>query len=268
MSIQEKIRYGAAELKNVYSRNLGLALGISVGAHLVLIGLYIFAVSPGSASSEKKAPIVNKTTLSDLTPPPEKENTPPPPPPPMVPPSLQTGGTGGGVASYAGNPVPVPDALVAPDANFATTTEIQVATDMQGTGGGMGDDTSGNGLNTVKLEEPVKVKEENIEKDPDPDEFIPDATPPSYDPAEVLSHAKYPPMARQNGIEGDVVILVLVGKDGSLSKPTVVRSDNKLFDAAATDAVMASTFKPAIQNKVPIKAWVNVTVKFKLDNSN
>lgn len=265
MSIQEKLRYGATELKNVYTKNLGLALGISVGVHLALIFLYVFSTQIGNAGSEAKAPIVTSTKLTDLTPPPQKENTPPPPPPVMVPPQLQSGGGGGGVASRAGNPVPVPDALVAPDVkDFAATTELAVANSKAGDGTGFGNNSDSNGLGAaVPINEPVKVKE--TETEPDPDAFNPDLQLPTFDLTELQSRVKYPEILRNNGIEGQVVLKVLVDKTGHASKVQIVKSDNEQFSKAAEDAVSKTVFTPGIQNGTPVPAWLTFPVKFDMN---
>jgi protein TonB len=264
MSIPETIRYGAAELKRFYNRNLGMALGISVGFHLLLIFLYVFSINIGKSSGEKSAAPIAKMKLTNLAPPPE-ENVPPPPPPPMVPPQLQMSGSGtGGVASRAGNPVPVPDALIAPDVKeFATTQEISVATVEGGDGTGLGG-LDGEGLGNVKVDAPIK----NVEKDviPDPDEFIFTEEDPKWDDADLKRRIKYPEMARKNGIEGKVTVQVYVDKSGRPVKTRIVTSDNKILEAAAVDAIMGTSFSPAIQNKMPVGVWVTIPVNFTISN--
>jgi protein TonB len=264
MSISEALRYGATELKGVYNRNLGLALGISVGIHLALIGLYIFSLNIGKADSDGKAAPVAKIKLTTLAPPPVEDAT-PPPPPPMVPPQLQTGGGGGGgVASRAGTPVAVPDALIAPDVKeFAATTEIAVATPEGGDGTGFGPKTDGEGLGgPIAINEPVQVK--NVEKLPEMDEFIAVEEEPKWDPSELQRRIKYPEIARRNNIEGTVVVRALVDKNGRVVKTAVDRSDNKVLENAAIDAVTATPFTPAIQNKVPVAIWIAIPVTFRL----
>ncbi len=264
MSIPEKLRYGAAELKSMYNRNLGLALAISVGFHLALIGIYVFGLNIGKAGSDGKAAPIAKIKLTNIAPPPAADNT-PPPPPPMIPPQLQTGGSGnGGVAARAGNPVPVPDALIAPDVKeFATTTEIAVATPEggDGTGFSIGD---GDGLGApVDIGNGVKV--ETKEEVPEPDEFIPVEEEPVFDYDALKAKVKYPDIAKKNGIEGQVVLQVYVSKTGKPTQIRVASSDSKFFDEPAKDAVMQTAFKPAIQNGTPIGTWVTIPVKFQLN---
>ncbi|HVK40795.1 MAG TPA: energy transducer TonB [Candidatus Kapabacteria bacterium] len=265
MSIQERIRYGAAELKAAYNRNLGWALAISVGFHALLIGLYVFGINIGKADDDAKNKLgINKTKLINIAPPPEPPQAAPPPPPPMIPPELMGGsGDGGGVAARAGNPIPVPDAIIAPDVKeFATTTEISVATPEGGTGGGFGPSDGGEGLGTVNIDQPVNI---TAEAEPDPDDFIPDATEPSVDWVALQKKTVYPEIARKNGIEGKVVVRALIDKTGKPSKYRIDYSDNKLLDANAVDAVMSMQFTPGVQNGVPIPCWVSVPVVFQLD---
>lgn len=258
MSVTEALRYGATELKAVYNRNLGVALAISIGFHLVLIGLYMFSVTIGKAGGSKSAPIA-KMKLSNLAPPPVAENT-PPPPPPMVPPELQTGGSGG-VAARAGTPIAVPDALISPDVkDFAKMTDVAVATPEGGDGTGF---KSTDGTVPVTIDGPVEVKEK--EKIPEPDEFIPVEEEAACDMAELQRRVKYPEIARRNGIEGTVQVRALVDKNGRVSRTIVEQSDNKALEDAAVEAVKATPFKPAIQNKNPVVMWVTIPVRFALN---
>jgi protein TonB len=267
MSIQEKVRYGAAELKAVYNRNLGIAFGIAIVFHALLIGLYIFGINIGKADDEERNRIgINKTKLINIAPPPEPPQNAPPPPPPMIPPELMSGGgDGGGVAARAGNPIPVPDAIIAPDVkDFATTTEISVATPEGGTGGGFGPSDGTEGLGSVDLPQSVDVR--NKEEEPSPDEFVALETYPTTDMADLQRRVVYPEIARKMGIEGKVTVNVLIGKDGRPIKFKIADSDNKILEDAAAKAVMQSVFTPGIQNGQPVVVWQSVPVNFKLQD--
>jgi protein TonB len=263
MSIQETVRYGAAELKRLYNRNLSMALGISVGFHALLILLYMVGINIGKAGDKPKAPISAKMKLENIAPPPEAENTPPPPPPPMIPPQLQNAGSGnGGVAARAGNPVAVPDALIAPEVkDFPTTADISVAPAEGGDGTGFSGQ-NGDGLGAVV---PTEVKVETKEVIPDPDEFVAVEEQPDFDQDALYKRLKYPEMARRNNIEGRVTVQVYVDKTGKPVKFQIAQSDNKILEQAAIDAVMGTSFKPAIQNKTPIGVWISIPITFKLN---
>ncbi len=259
--LKEKIAYGAAELKALYVRNLGIALGISVGLHVALILLYVFSLNIGKAKSDRPKAPINKINLTNVAPPAET----PPTPPPMIPPELQSaGGGGGGVAARAGTPVAVPDALIDPKLqDFATDKEISVATPSGGDGTGFGPDLGGDGLGQVQIND-AQVKTQ--EKLPEPDEFVPVEEEAKWDPAELQRRIKYPEAAQRAGIEGTVIVSALVGKDGRVVRVRIDRSDNKMLEKAAADAVERTPFTPAIQNKQPVATWIQVDVQFSLSN--
>jgi len=71
-------------------------------------------------------------------------------------------------------------------------------------------------------------------------------------------------LARKAGIEGQVIVRVLVGKDGKPKKAVVQYTDSKMLDKAAVKAVMKQVFTPAIQNGRAITCWVSIPIKFKL----
>ena len=52
MNMIEPLRYGAPELRDGYNRNLVYALGISIAAHLVVIGLYLLMTRTGITGGE------------------------------------------------------------------------------------------------------------------------------------------------------------------------------------------------------------------------
>lgn len=103
-----------------------------------------------------------------------------------------------------------------------------------------------------------------ISAEPDPDEFVPDAIEPTLDLDELRSRLKYPETARENGIEGMIVIAVLVNELGKPLRYQVEMSDNKLFEEPAIEAVMGAQFTPGSQSGRPAKLWVRVPVKFEL----
>jgi TonB family protein len=76
---------------------------------------------------------------------------------------------------------------------------------------------------------------------------------------------KYPESARRAGIEGDVIIKVLVNIDGSILDARIfISSGFQELDSAALEASMKAKFEPAKQFGRPVKVWVSIPVKFKL----
>ncbi len=75
---------------------------------------------------------------------------------------------------------------------------------------------------------------------------------------------QYPELARKAGMEGLVVVKVVVEPDGSVSNPEILRTGGELLDAAAIDAVRQLKFKPGMQRGVPVRVSFAVPVRFRL----
>ena len=90
----------------------------------------------------------------------------------------------------------------------------------------------------------------------------------AFDEAPVMTkfvNPKYPDLARQAGIEGTVLLNVLVGNDGKVLQVSVIQSDvTPAMEKAAMEAAKQFLFKPAKQRTVPVKARVAIPIRFKL----
>jgi protein TonB len=85
----------------------------------------------------------------------------------------------------------------------------------------------------------------------------------------VQSRVGYPALARENGIQGTVVVSFTVEKDGSISDVVAAREVAGGCTAAALKAVNAinkekARFKPGIQGGLPVRVRFNLPVKFSL----
>lgn len=76
---------------------------------------------------------------------------------------------------------------------------------------------------------------------------------------------EYPPQAREQRIEGTVMIQVLVGVDGTVTDARVTTQVDPELDDAALAAVRNATFKPATRDGTPTPVWVQVPMRFALD---
>ncbi|MBU0742961.1 energy transducer TonB [bacterium] len=104
------------------------------------------------------------------------------------------------------------------------------------------------------------VVELDIDVSPSPDEFVAVEEEPiriSIDPP------VYPQMAMSAGVEGTVIVRVLVGRDGKIKNAIVVDGQEMLRDAAIVCAKTA-VFKPALLDHRPVEVWVLMPVTFKL----
>ena len=90
----------------------------------------------------------------------------------------------------------------------------------------------------------------------------------SFEPP-VLIHSvrpKYPRWASEQGLEGTVVVRMLVTEDGRVENAEVVRSSGYgLLDDAALSAVRSYLFRPARKDGEPIKVYVEQEIIFKIE---
>ncbi len=78
--------------------------------------------------------------------------------------------------------------------------------------------------------------------------------------------AKYPDIAKEAGVEGKVIVNVLVETDGHVSEAKVVKSSgDRNLDAAALEAARKATFTPAKQRDKFVRVWVAIPFDFVLE---
>jgi protein TonB len=76
---------------------------------------------------------------------------------------------------------------------------------------------------------------------------------------------KYPRIARIRGYQGDVMLDVLVNKNGTVGDLKVIKSSGyPLLDKAAKSSVINWLFEPGMVGKEKIKMWVRVPIRFEL----
>ncbi len=81
----------------------------------------------------------------------------------------------------------------------------------------------------------------------------------------IKENLKYPDKARENGVEGRVVLGFVVEKDGSLSDIKVYRGISSECDAEAIRLLKASQkWEPGTQNGHIVRVMYNVIISFKL----
>lgn len=233
-------QYGGVDLKKNQNRYFSNALGISIALHLLLVLIYVGWT--WFSTADERAHIPHVHSVIDLAPPPSIDNedvqpVTPPPPSNVVKPNL-------------GVPVPVPDAiapqLTLPDMNQPTPQAI-----------------SGNGPVTANAPTELHIAAPVKEEAPGIDDFVSlDKEPEPVQSLESL--IKYPQVAQRSGLEGDVVLRVLVGKTGSVDSIVIEKSNYDLFKDAAIDAMKKAEYTPAVQNGSPIRVWTDAVIHFKL----
>ncbi len=253
-------RFGAFFLRKKYPMHL------LIGTIAVCILVLIYAWIPVSGlfaqeEAEEVKTVAVKITMEDLPPPPpldEEEKPPPPPPPKVPPPQIKT------VAFQIPEPTPEEEIDPEEDQTIAEIDELKEAPaigleDKEGdeTGFFEGDFEEGDG----------DVPEVIVEQEPDINEFIfAEEEPKPVNMADVQKLIGYPQIARDAGIEGNVVVRVLVDKRGNYDKHKIITQVHPILTKAVEEHINKLQFTPAIQGGKPIKFWVNIPFNFKLLN--
>jgi protein TonB len=75
----------------------------------------------------------------------------------------------------------------------------------------------------------------------------------------------YPSGAREQGVEGTVLLDVRVQADGRVGEVRLKRtSGSSILDGAATETVKTWTFVPARRGPASVESWVEIPVRFSL----
>lgn len=84
----------------------------------------------------------------------------------------------------------------------------------------------------------------------------------------IAQNLHYPEIAKRAGIQGRVILNVLVNKNGNVDSVNVLKSLGESgCDEAAIAAVQAVQWKPAKFQGQPVNVWVGIPVVFKLDGN-
>lgn len=144
-----------------------------------------------------------------------------------------------------GVPEPVPDAE-ATESTIATQSEMSEALAPF-----TADDLGGSGDSIVV----------DLDRSPGMSDFV------AFDELPVLlsiNPPSYPELVRQAGIDGTVVVQVMVGKDGKVKQAVAVDGPEPLRPEAVR-AAKTALFKPALQGTSPVEVWVQVPIVFALN---
>lgn len=116
----------------------------------------------------------------------------------------------------------------------------------------------------AEILEEERVLKEDME--PEVNEFLfVDEEPTLLNIRDIRQQIGYPKVARDAGIEGTVVVRVLVDKKGNYKRHRVVKTPHPLLNKAVENQIHNLRFTPAIQGSAPADFWVNVPFKFGLE---
>ncbi|MCX7995911.1 MAG: energy transducer TonB [candidate division WOR-3 bacterium] len=87
-----------------------------------------------------------------------------------------------------------------------------------------------------------------------------------YAPVLLEYRIVYPDIARQLGLEGEVLLAILVNEKGRVEQVRLLKSSsNTILDSAALETAQTFLFSPALIGDKPVRIWVNLPVEFKFE---
>ncbi len=233
--------YGALEMKMTYQRNMLIGtMGAVMLTVLVLVLAYVWPDGPDGPVRRVLSPDTISVTLTQTSvksTPPEVEVSAPPR-------AVETDGF---------IPKPVEDSrFVESEQPVIPTREEMVGIVSGGTAsgveGGTGMDIDENAVAGM-FDEPPKFQVLEI-----------------YPKLIEQYYGKYPRIASQAGMEGEVYVQVLIDEEGKAIKSELYKSSGVVsLDAAALEWALRCTFSPGIQNGRAITVWVSFSYKFELE---
>lgn len=87
----------------------------------------------------------------------------------------------------------------------------------------------------------------------------------TFNQNEFIKNIKYPELALDSRLEGEVLINVLVNGEGKASDFKIEYISNSLFTDSVINAVMNTDFKPAVVDGETVSSWIKIPVSFKLN---
>lgn len=236
--------YGAYKLRKRYNRNVTIALliGILIIATAVITP---FISAKAAENSKKRAERQVVIKMENLDTPHDVVAPPPPPPPPPTDVVQQQ--------KYV--PPQVVDSIKPEDLKQLMTAD-QAQTEV---------------TNKEVVEVVQQVKEEVQEAEAEPEPFVVVEEMPSFPGGDVAllkyigDHTQYPEVAKENNIQGRVIIRFCVTSKGGVSQVSVLKGVDPELDKEAIRVVNTlPTFKPGKQGGKPVPVWYMVPITFTL----
>ncbi len=83
---------------------------------------------------------------------------------------------------------------------------------------------------------------------------------------DVNENLVYPEDAKKNGIQGIVVVAIVIDKEGQITKPKIILSPAHVLDSAALEVIPhLKPFTPGEQHGEKVNVYDGVPIYFKLD---
>jgi len=81
---------------------------------------------------------------------------------------------------------------------------------------------------------------------------------------EIRSKIGYPQVARDAGVEGNVVVRILVDQEGSYARHIVLNNVHPTLQKAVEAEISNIRFSPAVNQGKKVPFWVNIPFAFRL----
>jgi TonB family C-terminal domain len=236
--------YGAYSLRKKYSRNVLISLLIGI----LILGTAVitpYINAKALEKSKKRAERQVEIKMENLNTPAEQVAPPPPPPPPPQEAVQQ--------ARYV---PPVVVDSVKPEENVKLMSADQANVEVK---------------NDQVVEEVAQVKEEVQEVEAEPEPFVVVEEMPMFPGGETAlltyigEHTNYPEVAKENNIQGRVIVRFCVTSKGGVSQVSVLKGVDPELDKEAMRVVSTlPAFKPGKQGGKPVPVWYMVPITFTL----
>ncbi len=118
-------------------------------------------------------------------------------------------------------------------------------------------------------EESIIKKDLRWEEEPDINDFIfVSVEPEILNMEQIRKNIGYPDIARDAGIQGMLVVRVLVDESGNYVRHVMIKKVHPVLSQQVEVYLPLLKFTPAIQNNRPIKFWVNIPFRFSLNGGS
>jgi protein TonB len=236
--------YGAYKLRKRYNRTVLVALIVGI----IIIGTAVitpYLNAKALENRQKRAERQVEIKLENLDQPNETVAPPPPPPPPPA-----------DVVQQQKYVPPVVVDSIKPEDNIQLMTADEAQTEVK---------------NAEVVEVAQEVKAEVQEAEPEPQIFVVVEEMPMFPGGDAAllkylrENANYPEIAKENNIQGRVIVNFCVTPTGGVSKISILKSVDPELDAEAMRVVSTlPKFKPGKQGGKPVPVWYQAFINFKL----
>lgn len=111
----------------------------------------------------------------------------------------------------------------------------------------------------------LHAQQDSTLEEPSPDAFIRVSEEPKpLNLQKIVNKMGYPEEARKQKIEGQVIVRVMLDKEGNYQKHVIVRRAHPLLVQAVEEHISMIKFSPAIQDNKPVQFWMNIPFNFRL----